>query len=490
MLNQSRKVKSRKVKSRKIKSRKVKSRKVKSRKVKSRKVKSRKVKFHMSPSKEEIDDSLLLHSDVYHFNRMKKLSDKKKSSTEIKELSDYQKQEEIEENFIFDFDNFCHNIGLIDDLALYDEIKFFVDKKELNPKAINNTIFGARGIFKNNRLIPTLVPDTNLSTKFKNVYDYGTHKIVIHPKSILGSGSYGKIIKSSFDGKQIAIKTTHERSSEDKLLNSIVRETVIQSHLSCSYSRYLEKHNDMALIPSVKMMGKILTNDSYEYYIGMEKLNESLDDYLIRNSNNSENILKAINAVWKLIGYLQNKEKFIHRDLHTGNIMYNYNNGRFYIIDFGMSCLLDKNVINNDSMYDPIPIVENKAYNRYFNKSHDLRFFLGSVLDIMGYTLPPNIGRMIAKRFAYFAFTSYNVLYSSVYSDSESDSESDDDSINETIFRNLYRQHYNLYDFRFDPYIYDNFTTDFTETTYNYTPEKIATYKAKNKLQRLVQFYL
>jgi hypothetical protein len=471
MLKKSRKVKSRKVKSRKVKSRKVKSRKVKSRKVKSRKVKSRKVNFNMSPSIQEVDESVILHSGVYHGRRQKQ------EQLEKEQLE----KEQSKDNFIFDFDNFCRNIGLIDDLALYDEIKFFVDTNQLRPKAMNNTIFGSNGIFKDNSLIPSLVEDLKLSTKTKKVYDYGSHKITIYPNRIIGEGSFGKTLGASFDNQKIVVKTLHSKGS--KLLTNIVRETVIQSHLSCSYSRYLLQ-NDMALIPSVKLIGKTTDVTEPEYYIGMDKLTMSLNQYLPMNRDNSKNILKAINSVWKLIGYLQEKERFVHRDLHTGNIMYNASNDRFYIIDFGMSCLLNKNVINNDTLYDPIPLDGTTPW-RYFNRDHDLRFFLGSVLDIMGYSLPKDIGKMIAKRFAYFAFTKY---MDSDSSDTDSDSSNSKSGSNETIFSNLY-QSYDVNDFRFSPRFNDDFMRDFVEQEKDITPEKIAGYKARNKLQRLVKYY-
>ena len=528
--------------SRRVKSRRVKSRRVKSRRVKSRRVKSRRVNFNMSPSRQEVDDqSVILHSGVYHGRRQKqeeqrleqinrrleeikqkqeerqeqikqRLEEIRQRQEQIKQKQEERqeqlkqeqlkqeqlKQEQLQGNFIFDFDNFCHNIGLIDDLALYDELKFFVDTEQIRPKAINNTIFGSNGIFKDNSLIPSLVKDLKLSTKSKKVYDYGSHKITIYPNHIIGEGSFGQTLKASLDSEKIVVKTLHKGSNinYDKLLTNTVRETVIQSHLSCSYSRYLLEIDDMALIPSVKLIGKTSDKNGTEYYIGMDKLTQSLDDYLPRNRDDPQKIINAINSVWKLIGYLQEKERFVHRDLHTGNVMYNVTNGRFYIIDFGMSCLLDKNVINNDTLYDPIPLDGTTPW-RYFNETHDTRFFLGSILDTMGTRLPKDIGKMIAKRFAYFAFTKYTVSNSnsdssdsgSDSSDSEYSSKSDNSYTDENIFSNLYNQVYKEYDYRFSPRMYRDFMYDFDEQQKGFTPEKIAGYKARNKLQRLVKYY-
>ncbi len=112
----------------------------------------------------------------------------------------------------------------------------------------------------------------------------------------------------------------------------------------------------------------------------------------------------------------------------------------------------------------------------------------------MGTRLPKDIGKMIAKRFAYFAFTKYTVSGSdsdsdSDSSDSESGSKPKESYMNEYIFSNLYNQAYNIKDFRFSPSFSNNFMDDFIEQEKSVTPEKIARYKAKNKLQRLVKYY-
>jgi hypothetical protein len=114
----------------------------------------------------------------------------------------------------------------------------------------------------------------------------------------------------------------------------------------------------------------------------------------------------------------------------------------------------------------------------------------------MGTRLPKDIGKMIAKRFAYFAFTKYTVSNSnsdsgsdSDSSDSESSSKSDNSYTDENIFSNLYNQVYTEYDYRFSPRMYRDFMYDFNEKQKGFTPEKIAGYKARNKLQRLVKYY-
>jgi hypothetical protein len=418
----------------------------------------------------------------------------------------------LEGEFIFDFDNFCNNTGLVDDLAFFFELDFYVRTGQIKPSAMNNSIFGTNGIFKDSTLIPTLIHIddqdkiehiTSTSKGRELIFYYGRHIIRLlvpnpslgkeDPHRILGKGTYGGTYRAYFDNEEMVIKTLHQKSksdgkiiSEKTLLTNLVRETVIQSYLSCKYSKFFKDPDAkeiIAAIPSIKMIGK---NDvgkgKFEYYIGMDKLSQSFETYLFNNMFDIELIKHAINSVCRLINVLQMHERFLHRDLHTGNVMYNKTNNQFYMIDFGMSCLLNKNVFNNDTnLYAPIAPSPSHYYSLpNFNTSHDLRLFLGSILDTMNRSLPPAIGRIIAKRFAYFAFYIYKPVEKEP-----------------AIFHGLYGQVYDFYDFRFDPIFIaengDDVLEDFqdqTGTPYpTPTPQEVASWKPLNRLQRLVQFY-
>jgi predicted unusual protein kinase regulating ubiquinone biosynthesis (AarF/ABC1/UbiB family) len=104
-----------------------------------------------------------------------------------------------------------------------------------------------------------------------------------------------------------------------------------------------------------------------KYMVGME----SLTGTGFSSAKNSEDYGRQIIEVSQLLDKLQDKFKFMHRDLHSSNLMYKRvgNNNRLYIIDFGMSTIkVGTKWINMSSgLY---------RKSKRFNPTHDLRMLM------------------------------------------------------------------------------------------------------------------
>jgi predicted unusual protein kinase regulating ubiquinone biosynthesis (AarF/ABC1/UbiB family) len=143
-------------------------------------------------------------------------------------------------------------------------------------------------------------------------------------------------------------------------------ETLIQNELYCGMRG---NWGEGARVPKIEFIC-VFSSESYneqKYMVGME----SLTGNGFSSAKNSEDYGKQIIEVSQLLDKLQDKFKFMHRDLHSSNLMYKRvgNNNRLYIIDFGMSTIkVGTKWINMSSgLY---------RKSKRFNSSHDLRMLM------------------------------------------------------------------------------------------------------------------
>ena len=355
--------------------------------------------------------------------------------------------------FIFDYDNMCNNIGLTNvfgQLELYDEIEHFVDTGQLP----NNAVIPIEeyGIFQDFNNIPEL--EDELSHHNRLIFRYGHNKLTVllpadqnnpnnpaDPNHIIGKGSFGLIYQGLMNADKIVIKKLINNPPTTVLdLADVVRETVIQTHLYCQYNIMIETNPNVniARIPKIVSISKY-RND---YYIGMEQLDNNFNDYIRKKftptlTNKQADaafidISRGVYSIQFLLYELFNKEGFMHRDLHCGNIAYRHiklRNGnideKFYLIDFGMSILVKRKITNNG-----------KSYKKHsLNSSHDMRLLLSSLIQAVGirnWDLIPHYARIIAKRFSYGVLNGW-------YNKTKG-----------TIFYEMYSQVINKFDWRFD----------------------------------------
>ncbi|POG68984.1 kinase-like domain-containing protein [Rhizophagus irregularis DAOM 181602=DAOM 197198] len=76
----------------------------------------------------------------------------------------------------------------------------------------------------------------------------------------------------------------------------------------------------------------------------MKKLDVNLREYLQQN-HNQLTWKERIRITFEIVDALDwiHKENLIHRDLHSGNILYSQSNDAWYISDLGFCCPVDNN---------------------------------------------------------------------------------------------------------------------------------------------------
>jgi serine/threonine protein kinase len=96
--------------------------------------------------------------------------------------------------------------------------------------------------------------------------------------------------------------------------------------------------NNFSISPgdSSSFTKKINRNNSSNQLILVQ---EKLDGITFKNLRNDENLLiQALKQLCRGLKILQNDYSFAHKDFHGENVMYNTDDERVYIIDFGYSC--------------------------------------------------------------------------------------------------------------------------------------------------------
>ena len=403
--------------------------------------------------------------------------------------------------------NFCNLLGLTKDEQAYEEIRYYkkTDPRFTNVnvsnlfensliKTMNIDVITQDGLTLENEPFYTLSPFLSFLIKIPS--DTSSTQTMLDendPNKLIGKGAFGIVYQGSMeilnqkDDIDIVIKEILRRQTvqEDIFKYNIIIETSIQSHLYCSYNKHLQSRKNSGKIPKIHFITGVPSeieleyslagdtiksygnpSDPPRYLIGMEKMDVNLNSYIrIINENSMEDretiIRNAFKKICNLIVFLQQNELFVHRDLHCGNVMID-GNDNCYLIDFGCSALISRNVDTKPSQYQTLDIktnntTENKMHNvKLLNPSHDIRMLCASILEHPD--LPPKFKRILAKRFCMAAWTYANIP----------------DPIptqRRPVFHNFYNSVYNTYDFRFDPNINNDMFEDFEDLPlYSKTP--------------------
>ena len=205
------------------------------------------------------------------------------------------------------------------------------------------------------------------------VYMYGKEKVEIGSK--IGEGSYGIIFKAKHNNKDIAIK---ELRPSDFQLGEFLSETIIQNELYCLGRG---KFGNGARIPKIEFFGKVRDSTGrFKYIIGMETLDIDGYDFLDQTSLDRDirPVYDMLMQISELESKLQSSAKFMHRDLHLGNVMAKKTatGHKWYIIDFGMSYMqIDNNIVSSGGTYTKSKII--------YNETHDLRMLIVSLFSTL-----------------------------------------------------------------------------------------------------------
>ena len=216
----------------------------------------------------------------------------------------------------------------------------------------------------------------------KGYLKYGNYLIAYHKE--IGSGTYGTV----YSGSMVDRITGKKKNIVIKQVNTtdileFFSESILQLELFCGMRGLF---GFGARIPKMEFVSKYRSRSTgkMKYLVGMEPLEGDCWKFFGNKKIKDIHKIKAIKSVANILKTMQKKFKFMHRDMHLGNIMYknigssSAPNYRMYIIDFGMSTATFNGYKLNQivNMYD-------EPYR--FNPTHDLRLMMLSMFRSTAY---------------------------------------------------------------------------------------------------------
>ena len=159
---------------------------------------------------------------------------------------------------------------------------------------------------------------------------YGYKHVVVHTSQVLGSGSYGNVVRATLDQHSCAAKILHRvilDQSQDPGLNSFIA----RFEQECQILRDL-KHPGI-----VQFLGIVRDPNTMKPILLMELMKESLTHFL-ESSPTDIPYNVQINIAYDIalaVAHLHSKG-IIHRDLSSNNILLS-DGKRAKVTDFGMS---------------------------------------------------------------------------------------------------------------------------------------------------------
>jgi hypothetical protein len=216
-----------------------------------------------------------------------------------------------------------------------------------------------------------LIPKLNYERK--NVYKYGEDILQLH--NTLTEGANGIVCRAVYRNRNIIVKKMKPHVNA----NEFLKECLVHNIMFC---KFRGGWGVGARIPKIEFFGALerpsSNSHSLEYVIGMENIDDDGFGFLSTQPSYKD-ISDMIRSVCILVETLQSEFRFMHRDLHLGNILYksdhNGKTRKWYILDFGMSIIdIKGKPFGNTNVY---PYKKKHA----FNPSHDIRMLILSMLS-------------------------------------------------------------------------------------------------------------
>lgn len=227
-------------------------------------------------------------------------------------------------------------------------------------------------------------------------------------KKKMGQGSYGIVykIERKKDGQDLVLKLPIVTKS-NSIITSFMEECITHMLLVCFYPK-TDIYSDYLGCPFPKIIKitKGLKGDIEVPLCIMEYLDINFYSYIRKILSKGQrplDIEKKINSILFQVcyhlSYLQASFKFMHRDLHSQNIMLKKEKNGFggdyraYIIDLGMCCAqLDSCCGIKNPVFGSTGNQLLEGYNIcMYNKSQDLRLLIADIYFAFGRSLPINI---------------------------------------------------------------------------------------------------
>ena len=268
---------------------------------------------------------------------------------------------------------------------------------------------------------------TRIGKTMNMEYNDTNCRLKLNMGSAINSGTYGDIYSCTMNlnGKssKVVVKFLKEDAYE---FAPIFFESLVQAELYCKYSsKWKLTHMRIPKIFALAMYKQKLM-------LVMENLDGDLLNFIDSANSNSEELFITILDLAILLKHLQKDMQYMHRDLHTGNVMFKKNGKKYiwYLIDFGFSRLVNKNV-NVDTDFQ-----KDMYKTNTYNMSNDLRMYLVDLFETLIET------KELKKKFAtVIRFLLPFVHCCSFYASSKE----------KTLFHNLYEEVVKINDDNFKP---------------------------------------
>ena len=174
-----------------------------------------------------------------------------------------------------------------------------------------------------------------LDTHISLYGQFGYHNVYIHTSKILGTGSYGSVVKATLDHLPCAAKilhTTFFRSDDPGAVDFTSR-----FHQECAILREL-RHPCI-----VQFLGVVLDPSNSRPILLMELMEESLTEFLETSATPLPyHVQVNITYYIALALVFLHGNNIFHRDLSSNNVLLNAGN-QTKVTDFGMSKIVEAN---------------------------------------------------------------------------------------------------------------------------------------------------
>lgn len=181
-------------------------------------------------------------------------------------------------------------------------------------------------------------------------------KTSLSPKTFVGEGSYGKVFKSS--RTKLIIKEVPCDSSET--FRHVVQEVLMQS-ICARETRHLHNNPTYASVPPILEVTVTSHTFPLKIHITTTDAGKPLSDQSMKSKRDLAKVCGVVYQIANLIGFLQKKFKFCHRDVYGNNVLVQPIQNpktcshafKASLIDFGMARMVYKGVVLASNVYFP-----------------------------------------------------------------------------------------------------------------------------------------
>ena len=165
---------------------------------------------------------------------------------------------------------------------------------------------------------------------------FGYQRVQVYQSQVLGTGSYGSVVKARLDDLPCAAKILHQ---------IIMRSDDPGAHdFAARYEQECRLLRELKHPCIVQFLGLVETPCTLQPILLMELMDESLTSFLEQDATHPLPFYLQVNITHSIslaLGYLHTK-KVIHRDMSSNNVLIDAGS-RAKVTDFGMSKITDVN---------------------------------------------------------------------------------------------------------------------------------------------------